>query len=143
MAKKAVELDRAGALAKHLGVGKDEVEHLRENEYASGGAEYLVLTDKEADEATEDYIKESVWAFNADFVVSHAGLPSEAEEMVRTFQEAKSEDANETLKALIEHGDGMKEFVSDAIQADGRGHFLSHYDGEENEADGWFIYRTN
>jgi hypothetical protein len=39
----------------------------------------------------------------------------------------------------------MDDFVDDAIGADGRGHFLSHYDGNEVEdrESGLYIYRTN
>lgn len=105
--------------------------------------DYLVLTDEEADEAAKEYIKESVWAFNAGFIINHSKLPYEAIEMVEGFQSAKCEDANDTILALI---DDFDEFVSDAISADGRGHFLSTYDGEENEetVDGetYFIYRN-
>ena len=88
----------------------------------------------------EEYIKDSLWAFNAEFIVEQAKLPDEAVEMVRGFQEAKSEGANETIAALIKDMDG---FVAAAIQADGRGHFLAGYDGAENEEGGFFIYRTN
>ena len=38
--------------------------------------------------------------------------------------------SNELLKAMITDID---EFVEDAVSAFGRGHFLSSYDGEENE----------
>jgi hypothetical protein len=41
----------------------------------------------------------------------------------------------------------IDEFVEDAIRYDGYGHFLSPYDGEENEieVDGatYYVYRTN
>jgi ferredoxin len=33
--------------------------------------------------------------------------------------------------------------VEDAIDADGRGNFISHYDGVENEQDGFYIYRVD
>ena len=41
----------------------------------------------------------------------------------------------------------MDEFVDDAICQDGRGHFISHYDGKENEykVNGkmFYVYRLN
>ena len=40
-------------------------------------------------------------------------------------------------------GPSMDEFIEDAISSDGRGHFLSPYDGEENEEGDYFIYRIN
>ena len=104
--------------------------------------DYLVLTDEEADEKVAEYIKESVWAFNPDFIVSHSSLPCEAVEMVQNFQYSKCEGANNTILALI---DDFDDFVSDAISADGRGSFLNFYDGEENEemvnGTTYFIYR--
>lgn len=104
--------------------------------------EYLVLTDDEADKKAAEYIEESVWAFNPDFIISHSSLPYEAIEMIKNFQTIKCEDANETILALITDFD---DFVSDAISADGRGHFLSFYDGEENEetvnGETYYIYR--
>ncbi|MHB8415614.1 MAG: hypothetical protein ACYDB1_09570 [Acidiferrobacteraceae bacterium] len=105
-----------------------------------GGQEYLVCTDEEADRAVREYIKESAWVFNADFIIDHSKLPYDAKEMVEAYQEAKCEGANETILALIED---FEEFCDDAVASDGRGHFLADYDGEENEQDGFFIYRTN
>ena len=56
----------------------------------------------------------------------------------------KCESSNEAVKSLIEDFD---HFVDDAVLTDGRGHFLSSYDGEENEVkinNTWYyIYRTN
>jgi len=104
---------------------------------------YLVCTDKEADEKAKEYIKESAWAFNADFIVDHSSLPYEAVEMIEHFKSTKCEDANETILALI---DDFDDFVSDAISADGRGHFLSTYDGKEYEenvnGEYYYIYRN-
>jgi len=104
---------------------------------------YNVYTDEEAGEAAKEYIKESVWAFNASFIINHSMLPYKAKEMIENFQTTKREDANETILALIEDFD---EFVSDAISADGRGHFMNSYDGEENEetvnGETYYIYRN-
>ena len=114
------------------------------NEYIVDDKTYLVLTDSEADEATAEYIQDSVWAFNADFVAEHTKAGSDITEMIKSFQETRYEDANEPLIALIED---MAEFIDDAVTADGRGHFLSSYDGDENEImlEGtyYFIYRID
>jgi len=93
------------------------------------GDEYAVATNEDkADEAAAAYIKDSLWAFTAEFIIDHSKLPYDAIEMIRSFQQDKCEDANDTIAALIEN---MDEFVSDAISTDGRGHFLSPYDGKE------------
>jgi len=117
---------------------------LVEEDYTNIDDDYLVCDDDEAQEKTEIYIKESVWAFNASFIVDHSKLPYEAKEMIENFQTTKCEDANETILALIEDFD---DFVSDAISADGRGHFMNSYDGHEHEVniDGtyYYVYRMN
>ena len=58
---------------------------------------------------------------------------------------SSDEDANDALTALIEAGSGMEDFIDAAINADGRGHFLASYDGEEIESDcrNVFAYRIN
>lgn len=99
--------------------------------YSYGRQEYAIGTDQQAQAAARDYIRDSVWAFNASFICSHCGIP-ELEEAIQTFQEQKCEDANDALLALVEKW-GLEEFCEEAISSDGRGHFLSQYDGEENE----------
>jgi len=135
------KMSKVSELAKFLDC---EVEDLEESSYDEslfswGNEEYLVYTDEEADEAVKDYIKESAWSFQAWFIVDHSELPYEAIEMVQGFQK-KCEGANETILALITD---LDEFVNDAISADGRGHFLSGYDGKENEIENYFVFRTN
>ena len=81
--------------------------------------------------------------FNTDFILDHSNLSEWNERTEKAFRKMQSElceDANEIVKAIITN---MDEFVSDAISADGRGHFLAGYDGEENEQDEFYIYRTN
>lgn len=128
------------ALASHLGCKTDEVGESSYTFEAEGG-EYLVLTDTEADELTKESILDSVWAFNPSFLASHSEIADE--EDFRMLAE-KCENANKRMKRLI---NDLDHFVSDAILSDSRGHFLSHYDGEEeiSEANGttYFIYRTN
>lgn len=58
-------------------------------------------------------------------------------------QQNQAEGANDTLGGIIESQGRMGEFVDEAVSTDGRGHFLSSYDGEENEEGDFFIYRVN
>lgn len=112
------------------------------------GQEYKVLTDEEADKAAADYIKDSLWAFNADFILQHTAVFEETTDRedqeiikaLRMVQESICESANALVRALISDIDT---FIEDAIDADGRGHFMSSYDGEEHESNGFYIYRTN
>jgi len=117
---------------------------LVEEDYEYIDDNYLVLTKEEADEAAKEYIEENVWAFNASFITDHSKLPCEAIEIVQAFQEKYEDAANETILALI--GDFDK-FVSDAISAYGRGHFMDSYDGREHgvNIDGtyYYVYRMN
>lgn len=63
-----------------------------------------------------------------------------AEKSLRYAQENCCEGANGLVYALI---DNIDEFIEDAIIADGRGHFISYYDGVENELNDLYIYRLN
>lgn len=58
-------------------------------------------------------------------------------------QQNKAEGANDIFFQIIDGQGRFDEFVDEAISADGRGHFISSYDGEENEQDDYFIYRVN
>jgi len=134
------------ALAQFLDCDYNDIERSKygNNRFDIDGKEYLVLSDQEAQDLAEEYIKESLWAFNAEFIIEHSALPYEALDMIKNFQSEKCESANDTIEALITD---MDEFISDAIAADGRGHFLNTYDGEENtqsvNGETYFIYRTN
>jgi hypothetical protein len=117
------------------------VEDNREYRSVDSG-EYLILTDEEADEKAEEYILNSLWAFNSEFIIRHTDLPWDAQEMIQAYQEDRCESANEPIKALI---NDLDEFIEDAILSDGRGHFINSYDGEETEIQFndlfFFVYR--
>ena len=135
---------RIAALAKHLGCDVADISESTygENTFDAEGGEYLVLTDDEADEVAEREVRESLWAFNADFVASHTknGLSDECIKAIAEMQGRLCESASPVIEALIED---MDHFISDAISSDGRGHFISRYDGEEAEEGAFYIYRTN
>lgn len=140
------------ALKNYL-VNEDEftAEELQEEEITEGynenifevcGREYMVLTDEEAYQAASDYINDFVWAFNSNFIIEHSNVldyDNASEKVVKAIQD-QCESGNEAMKKLI---NDMDEFVQDAIDADGRGHFLNTYDGEEYEAKDYYIYRMN
>ena len=136
-------MDRIKALAEYLG---ESVENLRNNGdnyfQVVDGYEYLVLTDGEANEKAQEYIEDSLWAFNADFILDTCGLDSSSNiiRSLRKMQEDSCEGCNDFIRALVDGTCGIDEFTKQAILADGRGHFLSSYDGEEGEQDGYFIY---
>lgn len=145
-------MEKTEALAKYLGIeleeGEDLEDYIEESiyptyggffEFHAEGKDFLVLTDEEADEAAADYIAQTLWAFNADFLSSNTGLP---EEVFKALQD-KCEDANEPFRTMVDKCGDFDELVSDAISSDGRGHYLSSYDGAENEEGEFFIYRTN
>jgi hypothetical protein len=126
------EQEKIEALAKHLDCSIDEAVNSMDD--------YLVYTDDEADEAVYNYIEESVCFFRSDFVAAHSEVD---EEVIKKLQELH-ENSNKAIKSLIKD---FNHFVDDAVCADGRGHFLSSYDGEENEitinGNTYYIYRSN
>lgn len=131
------------ALADFLGESVDNLRDNGNNCYQVGdGTGYLVLTDGEADEEAQEDIEISLWAFNAEFILDCCGLDSDPNvaHSLRKMQEDACEGCNDFIRALVDGTCGIDKFVETAILEDGRGHFLSTYDGEENEQDGYFIY---
>jgi hypothetical protein len=133
------------ALCAHLDCQPDELtleryDHYGLPVYSLGRQEYAIGNDAEADSAVAGYVRDSIWAFNASFLASFTGLP---EEMFAGMQ-GKCEGANDAFLTCVERTEGgFDAFVEEAVSADGRGHFLSGYDGEENEEGEFYIYRTN
>lgn len=108
------------------------------------GTEWLVLTD----EVTWEEIENSLWSFNPNFIIDHLENQSldnwersHCAEALSEIQRHHCEGINPIIRALI--GD-IDEFISDAIASDGRGNFLSRYDGREIDLDGtdFYAYRT-
>lgn len=130
-------------LAKYLEEKEDEITELSNNLFELGNQEYLVLTDEEADKECTDYFKENVWAFNSSFIIGECGLDYSGEESLRKMQRDSCENANDFILSLIEKTCGLESFIEEAIKTDGRGHFLSAYDGNEGEEGIYYIYRTN
>ena len=134
------------ALSAHLGCDAQEAINLIES------GDYLVLTDDEATEMATDAIQESVWAFQSWFLADFMPDGICAED-VDALRGDRCEGVNDAFIALIEAGSGdrfccgMTRFAEAAIRADGRGHFMSSYDGEENEyevsGEMYYIYRIN
>lgn len=110
--------------------------------------EYLVLTEEEANEKAKEEILNSLWAFRPEFIIEHIknydDLDSyQLKSAIKALEEAQKkscESLNGLIFALI---DDIDLFIENAIEADGRGHFISWYDGQENEENGFYIYRIN
>jgi hypothetical protein len=93
------------------------------------GEEWALGNDTEVDKAVKSYIEETLWAFNKTFLADHTGLPVE----VFAALQVDCENSNDAIYTLIEKCGDMDSLVSDAVSSDGRGHFLSPYDGREKE----------
>lgn len=142
--------DKIKALATYLDLNNEDLADIEESNYQDnlfeyGSEEYLVLTDIEADEACSNNILDSLWAFNTSFLMCH--IDDDTGTLEKTIEKAQlemCEDSNELIRRLIPDID---HFINDAILSDGRGHFLSSYDGEENEqeinGEYYLIYRIN
>ena len=133
---------KSEALANFLGEDPIMIDGKDGENFSFRKSEYLVLTQEEAEEKAAEYIRDSLWAFRTEFIAAHTknGLTNDCIAALNKMQIELGEDCQPILEALIEDMDG---FIEDAIRADGIAHFLSTYDGEENEKDGYLIYRIN
>jgi len=140
------------ALADHLGLLPDDIEptsstHAGLYSFETLGGEYCLGDDEAATQAANAYIADSLWAFNAGFMSKALGMP-EIEPLIAIAQDkGMCEDLNPALLAIATGGNRLERVCKEAILADGRGHFLAYYDGDEHEVtiDGQtlYIYRTN
>lgn len=141
--------NRIKALADFIGVNETEItpDEWQENAFCvkSDDSRYFVFTDDESNKSAAEMIKESLWAFNADFILECCGLETTENiiNSLRSMQEKCCENCNDFILALINGTCGFDYFAESAIFADGRGHFISGYDGKEEENNGYYIYRID
>tara|TARA_B100001175_G_C19292186_1_gene534067 strand:+ start:351 stop:776 length:426 start_codon:yes stop_codon:yes gene_type:complete len=124
------------ALKKHTNCEYSDIKKEGKTTYYIGDQAYLVLSDKEAQTRCEEDIKQFVWAFNSSFLSFHTDIN---EDIIKSVQE-HSEGSNDMLLNSIKD---IQKFINEAIASDGRGHFISYYDGHEHEENDLFIYRLN
>ena len=112
----------------------EDVTELSENCFQLDGAEYVVLTDEEADEAAKDFILK--------FFDECVGYQ---------FYNSPDKQEKERNKRLweehVKQFHDTEKYFQWVIDSDGRGNSLATYDGDENEAEyngvTYYIYRTN
>jgi hypothetical protein len=139
--------EKATTLAEYLEISPEEVSRQISDScgmttFEIDGCEYAIATDGEADKAARESMEQSVWAFNAEFILGQCNLPRELADGLKAWQEKECEGCNDDLLRMVERLAGDS-FFEAAICADGRGHFITSYDGEENEQGEFFIYRMN
>ena len=125
------------ALAKASKHKVEEVKHLYENTFEVNGDEYIVLSDEERKEAVIENIKESASYFSSSFLAGETELPEIVFESLV--------DKNEAVVKIIEKlaDGGISGFAKRAVEADGFGHFLNGYNGEEKELpNGFYAYQV-
>lgn len=107
--------------------------------YTDSDEEYAVGTEEEVNAAAREYILETLWAFNAEFIYNHIPIikydrnEKHTIAAIKMLQEKLCEDANEIVRLLL--GDALESFIEEAIDCDGIGHFLSPYDGLDIDSD--------
>ena len=97
----------------------------------------------DADDAVAEQIEDMLWSFNPNFILCECGLSLEGEDAFASMLANECENANDFVRALIDGTCGIESFVESAISADGRGHFLSSYDGEEIEIGDYLLDRKS
>jgi hypothetical protein len=132
------------ALMNYLGVTEKEIREGHDPQTLKvWDREYMVLNEHERYKNAKEYIKETLWAFRPSFLAKETGLP---EKVFHALTE-QCESGNDAILALVEKTCGLDAFVKAAVEADGYGHFLAFYDGEEEkvtvEGEDYFIYRIN
>lgn len=111
-------------MSENLSLERSEVvEMLRQDDIK-------LMSYAEAEAEAEQHIEQSLWAFNASFLVGYINAKIDTNTLQRIKQDS-CEDCNEVFLALV--GDNLERLKSDAIGCDGIGHFLNTYDGDAYE----------
>jgi hypothetical protein len=123
---------------------KIEADHPNLQTWSVGNKDWLVCSDATADHLFADQVTDSLWSFRPEFLAGETGLPVEAFKCLATL----GDNGNAAVIALVKATCGIEALINSAEQADGRGHMLSGYDGEELEVrvsgrKTWYVYRTN
>ena len=140
------------SLAKFLEVNEDQIEKIDEITYKVTyedykDEKYRVCTDDEADLLAKGIIRDTLFAVSPSFILENSvidtnGLDPDTMDtlctMIKTMQDKECENCNEAIYSLLKDFDS---FVKLAIGLDGRGCFISCYDGQEYDQDGYYIYR--
>jgi hypothetical protein len=98
------------------------------------GWEVALATDKMADKAAYVAIMDSLWAFNTGFLLPY--MPRSVDEDTLEAIKGRAEDANPIIRAWVRD---KRRFVEQAINVDGRGHFLAFYDGHEHRLGDYYL----
>lgn len=124
--------ENAQALAFYLELTTEDLEDISKADYGWGdslyeaeGREYYIGTWDEIRNTTAEYIKESLWAFNASFLSEQTDLPKS----VFTGLQSEYESSNDAILDLVNKCGDFDSLVDDAISIDGWEHFLNGYDG--------------
>lgn len=100
--------------------------------YRVDDGEFAVGTEEEVDAAVRECVRESLWAFRPEFLANYTPDGVDAE-ILGIIIEMKCEDATEIIAKLVD--ERLGKLIDDAVASDGRGHFLSSWDGEERDSD--------
>lgn len=106
------------------------------------GDEYAVGSPKEVKKATVEYCRDNIQHFTPEFLAQNSKFSTL---LFKKLQECEVFDSDVYLELI----DDLESFADEAEMVDGRGHFLSPYDGEEIEVyddEGiivYYLYRIN
>lgn len=99
--------------------------------------DFIVLTDDERMERLKEYYQETLWAFNAHFLLEKMGLltghHSTDQQLVLSFTKLQSElceDANPLVEALVSSRAGGIEKIMEDMEEIDHDNALDAYDGE-------------
>lgn len=123
------------AIMEHFGT--NEVDYLGNNTFFVApsnepSGEFLVLTKDERQEELKETIRQTLWAFSADFLSYVTDIDSTVFEAIQSNE--KCESNNEPILILVENTCGLDYLIEEAVRWDGAGSILAD-DFEEHEID--------
>lgn len=129
-------------LCKDLSIDfKETLENIANDEIDFEVENYRFINQDDIDEIQEEELKSDpyiVGCFNAWFL---ADILQTSTEAIEKIQEA---DGYEGLgEMIVNNSDYLTELQENYASSDGYGHHFNHYDGNMEEVNEYFVFRTN
>lgn len=109
--------------------------------YCDGVQAYLVLNEREAEEAAKKAISERVWVIALESIFEYFGIDAYPSDAIETIGKEPLFHVNDELRAIIHRTCGMETLTSRMLELGNRPNILADYDQCEHHHNEFYIYR--
>lgn len=109
--------------------------------YCDGIQAYLVLSEKEAEQAAKKAISERIWVIALESIFEYFGIDAYPSDAIEAIGKEPLFHVNDELRAIIHRTCGMETLSSRMLELGNRPNILADYDQREYRHRDFCIYR--